>query len=341
VRLEARTIAEAKTEAQKAQDVIEATAKGVQVLTPSGEDSRLYATIETYLREVEAIKAIGSYNAYRRSLDLFQESCHRANVETVSRNDLLAFRSYLKKQTTGGERNFNDCTIYHHFLNCMIFFKWCKEKAKPSINVNFELSKHDWPAKPERDLEAYEPDEIEAMLKNADEDDRLLLKAFLYSGLRDGEMAHLTYGDIDVKHSLWRVQPKKGHTLKTEEAQRDVPVAESLTKKIVERKKAGSKTDDDLIFPATRGGVDEHLIRVVKRVAKKAGIEGRVDNHKFRSTAITIWLRNGSTVPDVMEWVGHRNPETILRYAAKVNLQNKENRERITKPFEQYSAMGD
>src|ERR1700735_1769932 len=228
VRLDARTLAEAKIEAQKAQDVMEAAAKGVDVVPRiTNEDSRLKATIEIYLREAEEIKAVGSYNAYRRSLELFQESCKRANVESVGRNDLLSFRTYLKKQTENDERTFNDCTIYHHFLNCMIFFKWCKEKAKPAIKVNFELTKHDWPAKPERDPEAYETDEIEAMMKNADENDRLLLKAFLYSGLRDGEMAHLTYGDIDTKHSLWRVQPKKGHTLKTEEAQRNVPVAES------------------------------------------------------------------------------------------------------------------
>lgn len=106
VRLEARTIAEAKTEAQKAQDVIEATAKGVQVVTPRGEDSRLHATIETYLREVEAIKAIGSYNAYRRSLELFQESCHRANVETVSRNDLLAFSDLPEEADNRGRAKF-------------------------------------------------------------------------------------------------------------------------------------------------------------------------------------------------------------------------------------------
>lgn len=341
VRLEARTISEAKTEALKAQNVIDATAKGIQVVAPKGGETRLHATIETYLKEVEAIKAIGSYNAYRRSLELFEDSCKRNSVESVTRQDLLAFRTHLKKQTKNGERVFNDLTIYHHFLNCMIFFKWCKEKAKPAIPVNFELTKNDWPGKPERDPEAYETDEIEAMMKCADEDDRLLLKAFLYSGLRDGEMAHLTYGDIDMKNSLWRVRPKEGHNLKTGESQREVPVAESLTKKIADRKKAKGKTDSDLIFPAPQGGVDEHLIRIVKRAAKKAGIEGRVDNHKFRSTAITIWLRNGCTVPDVMEWVGHKNPETILRYAAKVKLQNRELREKITKPFEQFHSMGD
>jgi integrase len=70
-------------------------------------------------------------------------------------------------------------------------------------------------------------------------------------------------------------------------------------------------------------------------------VTGRVDNHKFRSTAITRWLRNGSTVPEVMAYVGHVNPVTIMRYAAKVNLQKRENREKATQPFSKFAMVGD
>jgi integrase len=69
-------------------------------------------------------------------------------------------------------------------------------------------------------------------------DDRLLLWSFLKSGLRDGELQHLSYGDIDVRHSLWIVRPKEAHNLKTRESQRRMPVGEWLTKKIVDRKEA-------------------------------------------------------------------------------------------------------
>jgi integrase len=178
-------------------------------------------------------------------------------------------------------------------------------------------------------------------------DDRLLLKAFLNSGLRDGELQHLSYGDIDVKHSLWSVRPKdhnlktREHKLKTIESQRRVPVGEALTKKIMERKEEG-KTGEDLIFPnTTESHPDTHLIRITKRVAELAGLEGRVDNHKFRATAITTWLRNGNAVPDVMEWVGHKSPDTILRYYAKVKLEQKEHRQKATQAFDRFSAVGD
>lgn len=82
------------------------------------------------------------------------------------------------------------------------------------------------------------------------------------------------------------------------------------------------------------GGVNHHVLRIVKRAAKRAGLTDiRVDDHKFRSTAITRWLREGNSVPDVMAWVGHNSPTTILRYAAKVKLEKPETQQKAHSPF--------
>jgi integrase len=346
IRLEARTITEAKDEAKKAQDILQAESKGLTVAESQGlkDENRLTTRILAYLEEVEANKSKGTYAAYNRSLELFKESCHRLHIGDVKREDLLAFKTFLKKQ------DMSDRSVYNHFLNTMIFLKWCK--------LTTEVKKTDWPPKPEREPEEYYDDEIDKLLKRAAKtfrgiekrkgdptgpgsDDRLLLNSFLCSGLRDGEMAHLTYGEIDPRHSLWSVRSKDGHNLKTKESQRQVPVPAWLTKKIMEKRAAEKKTDEDLIFPNTLGQPDEHLLRILQRIAEDAGVTGRVDNHKFRSTAITWWLRNGTAWPDVMRYVGHASPTTILRYAAKVNLQKPEHREKVTQPFNQYATVGD
>jgi integrase len=346
VRLDAQTLTQAKAEALKAQDIMKAERKGLTVAEGQElrDENRVSTRIAAYLEEVEANKSKGTYAAYNRSLELFKGSCHRLHIGDVKREDLLAFKTFLKKQ------EMSDRSVYNHFLNTMIFLKWCK--------LAMEIKKTDWPPKPEREPEEYHDEEIEKLLKRAaktfrgvekrksdptgpGDDDRLLLNAFLCSGLRDGEMSHLTYGDIDSRHSLWNVRPKNGHNLKTRESQRHVPVPDWLTKKIMEKKSAEKKTDADLIFPNTLGEPDGHLIRIVQRIAEDAGVTGRVDDHKFRSTAITRWLRNTSTVPEVMAYVGHVNPMTILRYAAKVNLQKRENREKATQPFNQFATVGD
>jgi integrase len=352
IRLEAQALATAKTEAEKHQHIRQALARGVEV-APSDEEQKLRLTsqVAVFLQETEANKSPATWAAYNRSLELFQASCKRLNVNDVKREDLLQFKTYLKKQEFSGR------TIYNNFLNVCIFLAWAKHPAK-----ELGIKKGDWPPKPERDPEAYTEEEIEKMLKVAsgtfrgiakkageERDDRLLLKAFLNSGLRDGELQHLSYADIDVKHSLWIVRPKEGqevktreHKLKTAESQRRVPVGEALTKKIMERKEAEGKSSDDLIFPnTTETDPDTHLLRITQRIAELAGIEGRVDNHKFRATVITTWLRNGIAVPDVMEWVGHVSTDTILRYYAKVKLEEKEHRQKATQAFDRFSAVGD
>jgi integrase len=344
VRLEARSIEDAKIESQQARDVQDAVRKGIAVVDPVEDQARLIHQVAVFLAETEANKSPATWSAYNRSLELFLESCKRLNIADVKREDLLHFKTYLKKQEFSGR------TVYNNFLNVCIFLAWAKHPAE-----GLGIKKGDWPVKEERDPEAYTEEEIDKMLKVASgtfrgnakkagekRDDRLLLKSFLYPGLRDGELQHLSYGDIDVKHSLWNVRPKEVHNLKSKAAQRRVPVSEDLTKKIMERREAEGKTSEDLIFPnTTEVDPDTHLLRITQRIAELAGIEGRVDNHKFRATAITIWLRNGNAVPDVMNWVGHKSPTTILRYYAKVRLEQKEHRQKATQAFERYSAVGD
>ena len=345
-RLQARTLQEAKTEALQAQAVREATARGIDVVQAGDENKeRLTAKVAAYLAEVEGNKSLATWKAYRRSTELFLESCKKLNVGEVGRSDMLHFKTYLKKQEFAGR------TLYNHFLNITIFFVWAKGEED-----TLGLSENDWPGKPEREPEAYTEEEIKSLLETAAKtwhglvpqkgkkhkhDDRLLLNAFLNSGLRDGELSHLTYGDIDAKHSIWKVRAKNGHDSKTAGSKRDIPVGEWLTAKIMERKKADGRQDTDLIFPSTQGGVDTHLIRITQRITELAGVTGRVDNHKFRATAITTWLRDGNTIFDVMEWVGHESTATLERYAAKLKLEDPANRRKATRAFDKYATVGD
>ncbi len=201
------------------------------------------------------------------------ECCRKLNVAEVGRADMPAFKTYLKRQKFSGR------TLYNHFLNMTIFFVWAKGEED-----TFGLNDNDWPEKPERDPEAYTEEEVKKLWETAagtfrglerksDEkkDDRLLLWAFMNSGLRDGELSHLTYGDIGVKHSVWRVRAKEDHNLKTKGSKRDVPVGEWLTAKVMAQKKADARQDSDLIFQSPRGGVDTHLIRITQRIAALAG----------------------------------------------------------------------
>ena len=130
----------------------------------------------------------------------------------MKRQDLLDLKLHLRNE------KLSERSIYNNFLNVMVFLKWA--------GVNAGVKKNDWPAKPEREPEEYSDEELVALLNAADNNEnlkskhsrgvgklphwgseRLLLNSFLCSALRSGEMAHLTYGDIDFKHSVWTVAP--------------------------------------------------------------------------------------------------------------------------------------
>src|SRR5207249_5053598 len=98
--------------------------------------------VAAYLAEIESNKSIATWNAYRRSTELFLESCKKLNVGDVGRTDMLHFKTYLKRQDFSGR------TIYNHFLNITIFFVWAKGEED-----TLGLNENDWPEKPERSEE--------------------------------------------------------------------------------------------------------------------------------------------------------------------------------------------
>jgi len=72
----------------------------------------------------------------------------------------------------------------------------------------------------------------------------------------------------------WRVEMKEEEhadwDAKTQGSYRYVTVPAWLNQKIEQRMKARRAKRTDLVFPAPRGGVNTHLLRIVKRVAKRA-----------------------------------------------------------------------
>jgi integrase len=315
---------------------IHAAKHGIELLNQTAPRQRIKAetltsAVQRYSNEVKANKAHRTWTAYRNSLRHFLACCRKTTVQQVVREDLLALKVYCKTVM-----EHEDGTVYNNFLNAMVFFKWANHPTG--------IKAEDWPKKPKPDPKEYSEEELEAMFRVANAEERLILKSFLFSAMRDGELAHLTYGDIDFRDSIWRVRakPQWNWKLKTEAAQRGVPVSPKLTEKIQERMEMNGKKPSDLIFTGSNGGPDVHLLRIVKAVAKRAGLDpGEVYCHKFRSTQITRWLQAGCSPTDVVRWVGHENLDTIMIYAAKVDLRNKNKRANADAASERFVEVGD
>jgi integrase/recombinase XerD len=151
--------------------------------------------------------------------------------------------------------------------------------------------------------------------------DRTLLELLYGTGLRRQEAAELTVFDVDLAGGLVRVAHAKGG------GERVVPLGATANKWLatylesVRPKLAGH----------TRGRDDEHalflgfdgrrlspagLAKVVKEAGKKARI--RVSCHTLRRTMATEMLRNGASIREVAELLGHALLGTTQRYTKVV-----------------------
>ena len=78
-----------------------------------------------------------------------------------------------------------------------------------------------------------------------------------------------------------------------------------------------SERDEGPMFLNWDGGrrLDRHAAtRIVRRLAKGAGIEKRVTPHSLRHSFITAALDAGVALRDVQEAASHADPRTTMRY---------------------------
>lgn len=187
----------------------------------------------------------------------------------------------------------------------------------------------------ERPPEAYTRAELEALFAVSSDEDRELWRFFLATGFREGEVAHAEVTDLHKDSKTIRVDEKKFWNYKPKDSEkRNVPVPDSLIEWIEKKAKSGSCS---LLFPTADGRPDGHLLRKLKVVALRGGLNcgkctGKEDGklttcathpvcerwilHKFRKCFATHRHEAGASARKIQKWLGHSSLETTLGYLA-------------------------
>ncbi len=84
----------------------------------------------------------------------------------------------------------------------------------------------------------------------------------------------------------------------------------------------GERCDGPIFVGADGQRIDRHAAgRIVRRIARRAGIAKRVGPHTLRHAFITAALDAGVPLRDVQEAASHADPRTTMRYdRARVSL---------------------
>jgi len=126
---------------------------------------------------------------------------------------------------------------------------------------------------------------------------------------------HAYWSDVNFSAGTVRVthKPDLKWTPKAYK-EREIPIPDNLLKVLKEWKPRSDKTST-LLFPTAGGRPKLDFLDCLKRCAKKAELDKtKFWLHKFRATFATKSLRNGFDPRTVMEWLGHSDMESTLRY---------------------------
>jgi integrase/recombinase XerD len=276
---------------------------GVSVLPENGNGQRsLAASVADYLDEVKLGKKSKTLAAYRTALGYFTESCRKMNLEEIDRKDLLKFSAFLRDEKDQSPRS-----VYNKFENVMTFLK--------AQDIRGLVDKNDWPRFVQEEPEVYEREELDKLFKACDAEEQLWYEFFLMTGMREQEVMHCGWHDLNLTRSTVtvRYKPEYGFSPKNYR-EREIPIPAKLVKRL-KTWKANSDKNCGLLFPTAGCKPKLDFLDCLKDVAERAELDN--DNfwlHKFRATFATWSLWAGVDLRTVQQWLGHSDIESTMRY---------------------------
>jgi integrase len=298
----------------KIQNELHIVALGGKPAEPESQaqEQDLRETIAAYLKETGLIRHVDTYNSYRVNLDHFLEFTRKTTVESIDRDEMLRFQVWLRD-----EKGMSPHTVYNKFLSVVVLLKWAGYKVP-------KLSKNDWPKFDEEEPVKFTPEDLARFFAACEPEEWLKFQFYLQTGFRMGEVMHFTWKDI-VTHPTpaVKVTPKPDYAWKPKASGgqskgRTVPIQQPLLNALLRAKETSTSP---LVFPDADGRPNDNMLRELKAIAVKAGLDpAEFWLHKFRTTYATTCLRNGIDIKTMQKRLGHSSIESTMRYLAAAGL---------------------
>jgi len=243
--------------------------------------------------------------AYQQDISVFGLWCDRHNlgVMDVRRSHLELF---ARSQEADGMAK---ATIARRLSTMTSFYRYCVEEElivrSPALNVRRPKLRQ------ESTMSGLDRNELGAFLIDAGLSggrDHALACLLGLNGLRVSEAlgADITDMGMERGHHTLRITRKGGKT-------ELIPLAPRTARTLYF---AVGTREEGPIFTSSGGTrLNRHQAsRIVRRLARLAGIEKRISPHSLRHSFITAALDAGVPLRDVQEAASHADPRTTMRY---------------------------
>jgi site-specific recombinase XerD len=264
----------------------------------------------THLRAKNRSKAtISSYLVVGRTLVAYlREHGMPTGASTVAREHIEAYLADMQDRVS-------PATCAKHYRSLQQLFKWLDEDGEIPASP---MAKMTPPSVPEQPVPVLSEDHLRALLATCKGNtfesrrDHAIIRLFIDTGMRAGELAGLGVDDLDHEQSLANVMGKGG---RGRSCPYGAKTADAL-RRYVRARRAHKQAALPSLWLGKKGPMTDSGVRqMIERRCIDAGIPN-VHPHQFRHTFAHLWLADGNQENDLMRLAGWRSREMVGRYAA-------------------------
>ena len=258
--------------------------------------------------------------SYTRAIRQFFVFTHANGIGNPTRQDILAYRDYLKIDR-------KPTTVQNYIIALRQFFKWTEQEGLyPNVADNIKGAK----IQNDHKKDYLTSRQVKAILAEISREgeigkrDYAIFALMLTGGLRAVEVTRADVGDLSTLGDtpVLYIQGK-GQDEKTDYVKLPGPVEKAIRSYLKTRSNLQGKQP---LFTSTsnnnRGGrVSTRTISgIVKGRLIKAGYDSeRLTAHSLRHTAANLNFINGGTLEETQQLLRHSNPNTTMIYLRAMN----------------------
>jgi integrase len=223
-----------------------------------------------------------------------------------------------------------NATRRKRYRHLSVFLGWCEDEKYLDENPLDQVQK---PRKEERETPVLDPGDIEKLLDEIDNHRANTTKTTgrspdvqwlkdtiviaMYTGLRRGELASLTWADVDLDAELISVRNRGDFRTKTGD-ERSVPLRGRALDQLLEIKNRRGEVDQSatvIVDQKTNPIKPDRMTRRFKDFVRKADLDERISFHNLRHSCVSLLSRKGVPIRIIQKIVGHSSITTTERYS--------------------------
>ncbi len=264
-------------------------------------------------------KTIQKYNNFVKQFKLFCQAIGISHVDEFSSDHAIILLKELTKEKRDPKGSTDRIlkpmprTVNYYLARTRAFFEYEIRNNHITRNPmcvvnNVRIDKKPPEFYSAEEIRSFFKQEIQTVYRNA-------FLVLLHTGMRFGELANLTWNDIDTENKLIHIRPKENFRTKTYRSIRSIPMNEVLIKLFEAIKVSPISDTYPICSPEGKQIRERKLYYICRKIGLKAGIKGIISLHKWRHTFASQLVQNNVRIEIIKELLGHSSIKETLIYA--------------------------